>query len=205
MSGKRVYLPRHYDSATKREESARLVGYTGDGRVILTDAGRALVSQPDMSHEDALALTRELLSAGCKAEEVADRAAGLHDWVALPMPDGRFRVHYRAHTAIFRAIVNGKRRRVRPVGVVAVPIFVKGGAPPPLTTGTGHRCTICRREAPEGATMYVLDESTIDRTKAHDDATSLRGHRVCEPCTRPDLHAAVTGLSLLAGETAGKL
>lgn len=184
---KRVYLPHRFDSKTMREEPARFVGYTGDGHVVFTEAGRALVSKPEMTHDEGLDLWRELITAASDAKRAADKAAGHEDWVALPRSDGRYTVHYGGHAAIFRPIVNSQRRR--------------GG--PGVRVRDGHICTHCRREAPQGATMYVLDESTIDRKKYDPEASALRGYRVCEPCTRPDLHAAVTGLSLIASEAKG--
>jgi hypothetical protein len=59
-------------------------------------------------------------------------------------------------------------------------------------TGDGH--VLKRGHYP---TMYVHEIGSGTYP------TALRGHRVCEPCMRPDLHAAVTGLSLIASD-AGK-
>ena len=176
---KRVFLPKHFSLSTLKEEPQHLAGYTGDGKVVLTSHGRGLVLCEEMDHEAAMVLARELLSASCDAKRAADRAAGLHEWAAMPIANGRFDVAYYGHAAVYRPIVNSVRRSRR---------YPASEQPP-----RGHRCSICRTEAPEGATMYVWESGETD----------LRGHRACQSCMRPDLKAAALGLSLLATQAGG--
>jgi hypothetical protein len=170
---KTIFLPTSINRTTLREEEHTLVGYTGDGHVGLTPAFFDLVGKIEITVAEATTLASELLSATYHAKKLADEAAGLNEWAAKPVGDSRYEVRFHGRVGIFRPIVNGKRRQ-RPGHRVR----------------SGHTCTVCRKEAPEGATMYVLDESTWKPGTYDANVSELRHHRVCEGCMRPDMLAA---------------
>ena len=172
VNGKRIYLPKQLNFRTLKEDPHRLVGYTGDGRVAFTEAGRALVSG-EMETEAADDLFRELIQASIDAKRLRDEAQGLNQWIAKPLGGSIFEVTWRGSTARFRPIKNGKLR---------------SGAK------WGHRCTVCRGEKPEGATMYVWADGE-PHTRGADDV--FRHSRACETCMRPELQAALIGAALL--------
>ena len=163
------------------EAPLKYVRHTPDGFVVFTEAGRALLAQPRLAHAEANGFWIELMRASRAAEE-SDRAArGWNEWVAHPVGSGMFEVTHRGETCRFRPIVNGKRR---------------GG--PGRRARTGHVCTACRNESPEGTTMYVPDQSD-KRRRVWGGVWS--GHRLCQTCVRPELAAAVLGAALVgAGE-----
>lgn len=175
VNGKRVHLPKQLNYRTLREEPHRFVGYTGDGRVAFTEEARTLIAKGEVDCETADNLFRELIHASGDARRLRDEAQGLNQWVAKPIGGGAFEVTHRGRTGRFRPITNGKRREAR-----------------------GTTCTVCRRDMPAGATMYVFDRSTEQKETYDPIASHFRYHRACESCMRPDLSAAAMGLSLLA-------
>lgn len=175
---KKVHFPTHWNQNLQKKTSERLVGFTGDGRVVFTEAGRRLAAR-EMSVEESRNLSDELSQASYEAGRVRDEALGLNQWIARPLDGCFFEVTYHGHVGRFKPIRNG-RRRVR------------------FADPSGQDCTVCRREMPEGATMYVFDRSTERQDTSFDEtANAFRHHRACETCMRPELSAALLGAALI--------
>lgn len=183
---KRLYFSSLFDRNTLGSKPTRFVGFTGDGHVGFTAAGIELINAIEIPHEAASELATELLYASGDAKRMADEAAGLNQWVARPTAGAgaRFEVQYHGHTGIFRPILNSKRRPERYAD--------------PSQAPKGHRCTVCRKESPEGATMYVFDERTRKPGVYDPVASTFRHSRACEGCMRPELAAALLGAALVA-------
>lgn len=174
VNGKRIYLPKQLNFRTLKEDPHRLVGYTGDGRVAFTEEARALIARGEIDCETSDVFFRELVHASADAKRLRDEAQGLNQWLARPLGGSIFEVTHRGQVARFRPIKNGKLR---------------SGAK------WGHRCTVCRGEKPEGATMYVYEP--MDGAPDHRAAEMFRHSRACEACMRPELSAALIGAALL--------
>jgi hypothetical protein len=149
---------------------------TPDGFVILSPAAIDMALRGKLSHEEAKNLWVELARASAAAERAEQHLRGFDEWVSHPLPGGEYEVTHGGETCRFRPIVNSQRRR--------------GG--PGVRVRDGHICTACRREAPQGATMYVPAQDDPRRTRG-----LWGGRRLCTACVRPELAAAVLGVVLL--------
>lgn len=183
VNGKRIHLPKDFNLQRLCEEHQRFVGYTGDGHVAFTEEARAIIAAGEITCEMADVLFREMIDASSDARKIRDEAEGLNQWIARPLGGGLFEVTHRGRTGRFRPITNGKRRSLRYAN--------------PANAPKGQRCTVCRREMPEGATMYVFDRGEERRNEYDPIADHFRHHRACESCMRPELQAAVMGAALL--------
>lgn len=156
------------------EPEPRFARATPDGFVILSPEAIDLVMRGKLSHVEARELWVELMRAGFEAERADQHLRGFDEWVSRPCGNGHYEVTHGGETCRFRPIVNGKRR------------------PRAGRRADGPRCSACRKESPEGATMYVPAQDDPRRTRG-----MWGGRRLCSSCVRPELVAAVLGASLV--------
>lgn len=184
---KLLHLGTRWNPLTDREEPVRFVGWTDDGHVGFTVAGVELVNRIEISHGEATDLVRELLHATNSAEAADRDARGWNEWVTRPLPGGLFEVRHRGEVEAFRPIKNSPRR---------------DRAPAPGRRGrtaTPWRCTACKSESADGATMYVAVKRGEPGHLGGVHNWGFGGVRLCQRCVRPELNAALLGAAL-AGE-----
>ena len=161
-----------------REPEPRYARHTPDGFVILSPAAIELVLRGRLTHEEATTLWVELARASFNAKQADQILRGYNEWVSRPLPGGDYEIIHGGETCRFRPITNGKRRQR-----------------PGRRARSGHLCTVCQQESPEGATMYVPAQDDPRRTKG-----LWGGRRLCSMCVRPELAAALLGVALTTGE-----
>ena len=154
----------------------RFARHTPDGFVILSPEALEIFARGKLSHAVAKDMWIELMRASMAAERADQHLRGFDEWITVPLSGGEYEVTHGGETCRFRPIVNGKR-----------------GQRPGRRARAGHLCTACRREAPEGATMYVPATDDPRRTRG-----LWGGRRLCSPCVRPELAAAVLGAAVVA-------